>query len=144
MLVPSVPVPRSVPPTPPSQNFTEPVGLAPPAVPEVMVAVRVTGWPKPDGFGDDVTVVVVEAAFTTWVTLPLPELKLLSPLYSAVMVRLPPGNWKGLVVKVATPPLSATGPPRMVLPSLNVTVPVGVPLPPVVGATVAVKVTDWP
>ena len=34
--------------------------------------------------------------------------------------------------------------PRVVDPSLNVTVPVGVPAPGAVTVTVAVKVTDWP
>ncbi len=34
--------------------------------------------------------------------------------------------------------------PRTVVPSLNVTVPVGRPAPGVVAATVAVKVRDWP
>lgn len=41
-----------------------------------------------------------------------------------------PAPFKGIVVKVAAP-------------SLNVTVPVGVPVPDD-GVTVAVKVTDWP
>src|SRR2546421_333985 len=45
------------------------------------------------------------------------------------------------VLNVATPlPLTLTGPPMIVVPSLNVTVPVGVPPEPL---TVAVKVTDW-
>jgi hypothetical protein len=34
--------------------------------------------------------------------------------------------------------------PRVVLPSLKVTVPVGVPAPGATAATVAVNVTDWP
>ena len=46
------------------------------------------------------------------------------------------------VVKVACPPLSVPV-PSVVAPSLKVTVPVGVP-PPLVGVTVAVKVTGWP
>jgi hypothetical protein len=32
----------------------------------VTVAVIVTDWPAPEGFGDMVNVVVVEARFTTW------------------------------------------------------------------------------
>jgi hypothetical protein len=48
------------------------------------------------------------------------------------------------VLKVATPlPFSVPG-PSVVTPSLNVTVPVGVPLPPLLAATAAVNVTDCP
>ena len=47
------------------------------------------------------------------------------------------------VEKVATPPLS--GPlPIVVTPSLNRTMPVGVPAPGADAVTVAVKVTNWP
>ena len=47
------------------------------------------------------------------------------------------------IAKVATPPLSVPV-PRVAPPSLNVTLPVGVPLPGAAAVTVAVKVTDWP
>ncbi len=47
------------------------------------------------------------------------------------------------VVKLALPPESVTL-PRVFVPSLNVTVPVGVPIKEKVGATVVVKVTGWP
>ena len=47
------------------------------------------------------------------------------------------------VVKVAWPALRVPV-PRVVAPSLNVTVPVGVPLPGGAAVTVAVKVTAWP
>ena len=47
------------------------------------------------------------------------------------------------VMKVACPAISAPV-PSVVAPSLNVTVPVGVPAPGAVAVTVAVKVTDWP
>ena len=43
------------------------------------------------------------------------------------------------VVKLALPPASVTGVPRLVAPSLNCTVPVGE-----APVTVAVKVTAWP
>jgi hypothetical protein len=43
---------------PPSRNCTVPVGVPPP---EVTVAVNVTDCPNVEGFGDDVTVVVVLA-----------------------------------------------------------------------------------
>src|SRR5712691_11100062 len=47
------------------------------------------------------------------------------------------------VAKVAAPPLSVPV-PRVVKPSLKVTVPLGVPAPGATGLTVAVKITDWP
>ena len=47
------------------------------------------------------------------------------------------------VANVATPPASVPV-PSVVAPSLNVTVPVGVPDAGDAAATVAVKVTDWP
>ena len=55
----------------------------------------------------------------------------------------PPAAAK-LVVNVALPPAPTATVPRITLPSLNVTVPVGVPAPGATAATVAVKVTAWP
>src|SRR5262252_8527180 len=49
-----------------------------------------------------------------------------------------------LVVNVALPPVPTATVPRITLPSLNVTVPVGVPAPGATAATLAVKVTAWP
>jgi len=46
----------------PSLKVTVPVGV--PVVEDETIAVNVTGWPKVDGFCDDVTVVVVLALFT--------------------------------------------------------------------------------
>jgi hypothetical protein len=48
------------------------------------------------------------------------------------------------VVKVACPEPFSVAVPRLVAPSMKVTVPVRVPLPGATGLTVAVKVTDWP
>ena len=48
------------------------------------------------------------------------------------------------IAKVATPDPFKVTEPRVVDPSLNVTVPEGVPAPGAVALTVAVKVTDWP
>ena len=49
------------------------------------------------------------------------------------------------VETLAVPPaLSVCGVPMVVAPSLNVTVPPGVPVAGATVATVAVKVTDWP
>jgi hypothetical protein len=60
----AVPVPDSVP-VPrvnvPSRNMTVPVGVPVPGGFTVTVAVKVTDWPKTDGLGDDVSVVVVAA-----------------------------------------------------------------------------------
>ena len=55
----------------------------------------------------------------------------------------PPAAAK-LVANVALPPAPTATVPRITLPSLNVTVPVGVPRPGATAATVAVKVTAWP
>src|SRR4051794_22418207 len=49
-----------------------------------------------------------------------------------------------LVVIVAVPPVPTATVATTTLPSLKVTVPVGVPLPGATAATVAVKVTAWP
>src|SRR5262245_10501471 len=49
-----------------------------------------------------------------------------------------------LVVNGAGPSALTATVPRTMLPSLNVTVPVGVPAPGATAATVAVKVTAWP
>jgi len=66
-------------------------------------------------------------------------IKLVLPLYVAVMVCVP---WaRVVVVYFAAPPLSVTV-FRVVVPSLKVTLPVGVPLN--CGVTLAVNVTDCP
>ena len=62
-----------------------------------------------------------------------------SPPYTAVTECEPAVNAE--VVSVAWPEPFRVPVPRVVAPSLNVTVPVGVEADPV---TVAVKVTDWP
>src|SRR2546425_12356028 len=54
----SVPVPRLA---APSRNVTVPVGV--PAG-ELTVAVRVTGWPKADGFAEETRAAVVAGLFT--------------------------------------------------------------------------------
>ena len=46
----------------PSKKVTPPVGVP---LEAVTVAVNVTGWPKTDGFGEEVTVVVEVTGFTT-------------------------------------------------------------------------------
>jgi hypothetical protein len=68
-------------------------------------------------------------------------LKFVVPLYEAVMAWLPKASFE--VVNEAVPPLRLTV-AKTVLPSLKVTVPVGVTSLGETGATVAVKVTAWP
>jgi len=51
---------------------------------------------------------------------------------------------KALVANTAFPALSTAALPRMIGPSLKVTVPLGIPLPPPLADTTAVKATDWP
>ncbi len=58
----SVPVPMGL---PPSRNVTVPVGVPAPGATAETVAVKVTDWPKTDGWTDEVTVVAVFALLTT-------------------------------------------------------------------------------
>jgi hypothetical protein len=67
--------------------------------------------------------------------------KVLSPPYSAVVEWLPAE--RVVVAKLAVPSLRAPI-PNVVVPSLKVTVPAGMPEPPVPEVTVAVNVTDCP
>jgi hypothetical protein len=48
------------------------------------------------------------------------------------------------VLNAAVPLLLSVPVPRVVVPSINVTVPVGVPAPGELAVTLAVNVTDWP
>jgi len=52
----------------PSKNSTVPFAVPAPGEPAATVAVKVTDWPKTEGFAEDVKVVVVLALFTTWLT----------------------------------------------------------------------------
>ena len=133
LLLLNVPVPNVV---EPALKVTVPVGVPPD---EVTVAVKVTDWPKVDGFTDDVSDVEVLAAFTVWVRTGevLPRMLPL-PLYTAVIELDPAVSVE--IVNVAFPALSVLVPSVEEL-FLKVTVPVGVPLDAV---TVAVKVTDLP
>jgi hypothetical protein len=61
--------------------LTVPVGDPAPGAFTVTVAVKVTDWPKTDGFVPDASVVVVDALFTTWLTAALVLVaKLASPM----------------------------------------------------------------
>ena len=122
----------------PSLNvMTVPEGVPP--ADELTVAVNVTGCPNVDGLADDVRpVVCVEASLTTCETVGdvLPS-KFPLLQYMAVM------EWEVTerasdVLMVATPLPSSVPAPSVDEPSLNVTVPDGVPVAEVI---VAVKVT---
>src|SRR5206468_2418571 len=114
------------------------------------VTVHVTGYAVliVDGLASAapfVIVVVVSALFTTCgCELRVPEfgLKLPSPGYVVVIVCGPTAS--ELVESVATPDALSTPVPMVDAPSLNVTVPVGMPAPGEDAVTVAVNVTPWP
>ncbi len=68
-------------------KVTVPVGVPEPGASVVTVAHTVTDSPHTDGSGDAVTaVVVVAAAFTVTVAVPVDGLKQAAPLYCAVTV----------------------------------------------------------
>ena len=54
-----------------SKNWTVPVAVPAPGETAATVAVKVTDWPKTEGFAEDVKVVVVLALLTTWLTVEL-------------------------------------------------------------------------
>lgn len=125
----TVPVPINV---APSRNVTVPV-----AVVEETVAVSVVALPNTIIAGLALTPVVVAARFTVTVIAELVDAeKFVSPEYTAVMLCVPPARLVAL--KLATP-LAIVPVPRVLLPSLNVTVPV-----PAVFASVAVKIVALP
>jgi len=118
----------------PSVNLTVPVGTP---EPEVTVAVNVTDWPKVDGFGADVTPVLV-AIRTICAVVPLLFCQPFAPVNEAVIVWLP--DARAVVLKLAIPlPFTATLDAKVVAPSVKFTEPVGTPPPEVI---VAVNVTD--
>ena len=124
----------------PSMKTTVPVGVPAPGETAATVAVKVTDCPKTEGLKEDVIVVIVSALLTNW---PAAEevlvLKLLSPLYTAVIEWEPAAN--DVVVKLTCPELSVLV-LSAVVPSLKIIVPVAVPEPGDTALTVAVNVTD--
>src|SRR5687768_11392834 len=84
----------------PSRKSTVPVAGAPAAV--KTVAVNVTGWPKNEGFAEELTVVVVSPVFISCVnTADTLDEKLVLPLYRTVMGWTPRARFA--VAKVAWP-----------------------------------------
>ena len=101
------------------------------------------GLPTTEGFNEDSTTALVPPWFTVCVnTAEVLPLTLVSPLYTAVMECAPSASPE--VLKVVHPlPLSVPV-PSVVVPSLNVTLPVAAPVAGASTLTVAVKVTGWP
>src|SRR5438093_9518450 len=127
----------------PTWKVTVPVGVPAPGLLAVTVAVKVTDCPDSDGLAEELTSVVVLAFFTVWVSVvEVLPLKVALPPYDAVIGCEPTASV--LVTNVAWPEAFRVPVPRVVGPSLNVTVPVGVPAPLVFAFTVAVKVTGCP
>jgi len=130
----------------PSLTVTVPVGVPRPGTTGVTVKLIVTGWPATDGLGVCAVIVVV---VLSWLTVcdsveEVLPLKLESPAYAAVMLCGLPETDSAEVLNVATPEVNDPV-PSVVAPSLNVTVPVGVPVLAVEASlTVAVNVTDCP
>ena len=66
---------------PSTWNWTVPVGVPAPGAVAEIVAVKVTDWPKTEGFADELTAVPVLAMFTVCVkSAEVLALKLLLPL----------------------------------------------------------------
>src|SRR5437773_1393370 len=111
----------------PSLHVTVPDGVPGPGAVTRSVAVSVSLCPHTDGFALDASTVVVAALFTVWVSAAeVLVAKLASPAYTAVSEWLATDS--AALVKLATPPLTVPV-PSVVAPSLNVTVPDGVPAP---------------
>jgi len=128
-------------------NWTAPVRVPEPGAIALTVAVNVTGCPRTDGLAEEATVVAVLAWFTVWESgdalLSLP-VKFVSPPYTAVMLCGLPVTDSDEVANVATPDALGAPVPKVVAPSLKITVPEGVPPPGATGLTAAVNVTDCP
>ncbi|MFB8777544.1 hypothetical protein [Streptomyces broussonetiae] len=60
--------------------MTVPVGTPAPGATGATVTVKPTGCPTADGSGEEVTVVVVAAGSTVWVSVPVEGLRLAFPL----------------------------------------------------------------
>ena len=134
-----VPVPSTA---EPSMKLTVPVGVPLPGDVAFNVAVKVTFSPYTEGFNEEVSFVVVLACVDR-----LAQSSRCAG-HEIVVAAIDDGDGmrpapSELVAKVARPLLSGAV-SKLVEPSMNVTVPVGVPLPGAAAFTVAVKVNDWP
>ena len=108
---------------PPEVNVTVPDGVAP--VLDLMVALKVTLWPRVEALGEETAVVVVGARPTIWLrTGEVLGAKLVSPLYFAVIDFAPAANVE--IVRLAAP-LDIVTRATVVVPDRKVIVPLGVP-----------------
>jgi len=136
----SVPVPIFA---APSLNVTVPVAVPAPGATAATVAVNVTDCPELDGFVPLVSVVVVLAWFTVCETaLDVLAPKIDVPAYEAVRLCEPAVRFE--TGSVATPDAFRVPVPKVVPPSLNVTVPAFGVVGPVVAVTVAINVVLCP
>src|SRR5439155_405316 len=127
---------------PPSMKVTLPAGVPAPGLLAVTVAVKVTDCLNTDGLAEELTDVVVPY-FTVCVSLgDVLALKFARPPHDALLGCAPSASV--LVRNGAWPEAFRLPVPRVLGPSLKVTVPVGVPAPLVLAFTVAVKVTGCP
>ena len=117
----NVPVPNIV---GPISKLTVPVGIPDPGATATTVAMRVTDCPNVDGLGIEAAVASVSALLTACdAPAEVLVLKLLSPAYAAVNVLAP------ALVRMSEHVPAATVPVQLTVPSVTVTLPVGVPPP---------------
>ena len=130
--------------TPLSRKFTFPVGVPPPDGPFTL-AVNVTACPAKEGFPEEARAVAEGRSVdcTTCVTaFDVVPAKVASPGYCAVIEWVPTLN--DAVFNMATPLASSAPVPICVVPSMNVTVPVGTAgAPPTELTTIASNDTNW-
>jgi hypothetical protein len=137
----SAPVPSVV---TPSLNVTVPVGVPAPGLETITVAVKVSGWPNTGEATEAIVDVVVASCpiVSSSAEAVLAESSI-SPLYTAVIECVATASDVVVNVAVVTPSVVLSVPvPRVVEPSSNVTVPVGVPALGLEAATVAMNVSD--
>jgi hypothetical protein len=115
----------------PSSKFTVPVGTGAPAAPETAM-LKVTDCPKRLGLFEALSVIAVDALFTTCVMVAEePPTKLLFPPNIACIECLP--ALKKLFVTAPVPEEFSAVVPRIELPSVNITDPERHPLPENIG-----------
>jgi hypothetical protein len=118
----------------PTMNVTGPVGMT---VGDLIAAVNVTASPLLEGFGDDVRPAELVVCFTTWFTMG----DALGPLFSSPKYTVVSGYeslFKFDLFSVATPLTLSIAVPKIVLPDMKLTFPVGMVGPTVVTTDVQV------
>jgi hypothetical protein len=98
--------------------------------------VNATACPSVDGFGEELSDVVVAALLITWINAAdVLDAYVASPLYTAVTLFVPAAKFE--LLHMAAPLVSGTA-ANVAVPDLNVTEPVGAPVPEL-GVTIAVN-----